>query len=321
MYIACASFAGAVGGLLSSGILRLHNFGSTKRWEMIFAIEGIITMGLSIVAFFTLTDRPETARWLNQAEKDLAIARIKSERIATTEVLDRIDKKKVLNGIFSPVTLGTSFIFLLTTVTVQGIAFFAPTIVRTIYPRETVIKQQLYTVPPYVVGALSCLLFAYLSTKIDRRNILMIVCLPFVMIGYAIFLGTTNRQARYGATFIIAFGIYTFGALLNAQLAANVVSDTARSGAIGFGVLFCNIGGLISTWSFLPNDGPNYHIGNGLNMATTVTSFFIAIGLEWWMKRDNQKRESVDIDGFLAGKTEHEIQDLDWKHPGFRWKP
>jgi hypothetical protein len=24
-----------------------------------------------------------------------------------------------------------------------------------------------------------------------------------------------------------------------------------------------NIGGLISTWSFLPTDAPNFHIGNG----------------------------------------------------------
>jgi hypothetical protein len=50
---------------------------------------------------------------LSQEEKDLAIARIKSERVATTEVLDRIDSKKLMRGIFNPVTLGTSFLFLL----------------------------------------------------------------------------------------------------------------------------------------------------------------------------------------------------------------
>ncbi|KAK5081207.1 hypothetical protein LTR05_008001 [Lithohypha guttulata] len=321
MYIACASFAGAFGGLLASGILRLSHFGSTKRWEMIFAIEGIITIILSLISFLTLTDRPETARWLSQEEKDLAVARIKSERIATTEVLDKIDKKKMIGGILSPVTMMTSVIFLLTTITVQGVAFFAPTIVRTIYPKEPVVTQQLYTVPPYIVGALSCVLFNYLSTKIDRRNILMIICLPFVMVGYITFLATTNSQARYGATFIIAFGIYTFGALLNSQLSANVISDTARSGAIGIGVFFCNVGGLISTWSFLPFDGPSYPIGNGLNLATSAVSFAVAIGLEFWMKIDNKRREELDIDSVLVGMSEKGIQDLDWKHPGFRWKP
>lgn len=146
LYLVMAPLAGAFGGLLASGILRLDSFGGLTRWRMIFAIEGIITCGLALIAFFTLTDRPETARWLTQAEKDLAIARVKSERVGTTEVLDRIDLHKTLRGILSPVTLSTAFIFLLNNITVQGLAFFAPTIVRTIYPHNTVISQQLYTV-------------------------------------------------------------------------------------------------------------------------------------------------------------------------------
>merc|ERR1712225_66154 len=87
------------------------------------------------------------------------------------------------------------------------------------------------------------------------------------MVGYIMFLSSTDGQTRYGATFIIASGAYSFGALCNAQVAANVVSDTARSSAIATNVMFGNIGGLIATWSFLPFDGPNYHIGNGLPRA------------------------------------------------------
>lgn len=113
LYIVMAPLAGAFGGLLASAILKLDSFGSLTRWRMIFAIEGIITIGISLIAFVTLTDRPETARWLSQEEKDLAIARVKSERVATTEVLDKIDRTKTLRGIFSPVTLTTSLIFLL----------------------------------------------------------------------------------------------------------------------------------------------------------------------------------------------------------------
>lgn len=120
LYIVMAPLAGAFGGLLASGILTLDSVGSVTRWRMIFLIEGIITIGLSIISFFTLTDRPETARWLTQEEKDLAIARVKSERVGQTAVLDGIDKTKTLRGIFSPVTLMVSFIFLLNNITVQG---------------------------------------------------------------------------------------------------------------------------------------------------------------------------------------------------------
>ncbi|GFF47993.1 uncharacterized transporter C1039.04 [Aspergillus udagawae] len=320
LYIVMAPLAGAFGGLLASGILSLDHFGGLHTWRMIFAIEGIITIGLALISFFTLTDRPETARWLTQEEKDLAIARVKSERVGTTEVLDKIDKAKTLRGIFSPVTLATSFIFLLNNITVQGLAFFAPTIVRTIYPHSTVVAQQLHTVPPYVVGAFFTVLFPFLSWRFDRRMIFFVIGPPLMMTGYIMFLASTNAMVRYGATFLIASGAFAFGALCNANSSNNVVSDTARSSAIGTTVMMGNIGGLISTWSFLPFDAPNYHIGNGLNLATSSMTMILGALLWGWMRWDNKRREKVDVDQALAGLSLRQIQDLDWRNPAFRWR-
>lgn len=318
------TLAGAFGGLLASGILKLESFGGLKSWRMIFAIEGIITCGLSLISFITLTDRPATARWLTEEEKDLAIARVKSEHIGTTEVLDKIDKPKILRGIFSPVTLSTAFIFLLDNITVQGLAFFAPTIVKTIYPKNTVVYQQLKTVPPYIVGAFFTVFLPFMSWRLDKRNIFFIISAPLVMVGYIMFLASKAPHVRYGATFIIASGAFSFGALCNAQVAANVISDTSRSSAIATNVMFGNIGGLISTWSFLPFDGPDYHIGNGLNLATSSAMLLTSIALLAWMTWDNKRREKKGIDSELErleGLSVKQIQDLDWRHPAFRWKP
>ncbi|KAF3050777.1 hypothetical protein E8E11_010359 [Didymella keratinophila] len=44
LYIVMAPLSGAASGLLASAILKLDHFGSTKGWQMIFAIEGIITI-------------------------------------------------------------------------------------------------------------------------------------------------------------------------------------------------------------------------------------------------------------------------------------
>ena len=82
-----------------------------------------------------------------------------------------------------------------------------------------------------------------------------------------------------------------------------------------------NIGGLISTWSFLPNDAPNYKIGNGINLAVSSAALALSILMLLWMKWDNGHRDKKDVDALLAGKSEQEVQDLDWKHPAFRWKP
>ncbi|KAL2022438.1 hypothetical protein VTK56DRAFT_5267 [Thermocarpiscus australiensis] len=321
LYIVMAPLAGAFGGLLASGILALDHVGSVRSWRMIFVIEGIITTGLSLISFVTLTDRPETARWLTPEERDLAIARVKSERVATTEVLDRMDKKKLLQGITNPITLSTSFIFLLNNITVQGLAFFAPTIVRTIYPDKTAVMQQLFTVPPYVVGAFFTVFLPLVSWRLDRRQIIMILSSPLVIVGYSMFLGTTNSSARYAATFLLSSSLFAVGALSNAQVSANVISDTARSSAIGLNVMMGNVGGLISTWSFLPWDAPDYPIGNGLNLAATCVVFLVATAMLLWMKRDNRKREGRNVEEELAGLSQQEVQDLDWRHPAFRWRP
>jgi MFS family permease len=320
LYIVMAPLAGAFGGLLASAILRLSHFGNLHAWRMIFAIEGIITCGLAIVGFFTLTDRPATARWLSQEEKDLAISRVKSERVGTTEVLDKLDLTKTLRGIFSPVTLTTAFIFLLNNITVQGLAFFAPTIVRTIYPKDSVISQQLHTVPPYVVGAFFTVLFPWLSWRFDQRLVFFIISPPLMITGYIMFLASTDPNVRYGATFLIASGAFAFGALCNAHVSANVISDTARSAAIGTNVMFGNIGGLISTWSFLQFDAPNYHIGNGLNLACASTTLVTGAALWAWMVVDNKRRARQDVDAELEGLTVKQIQNMDWRNPAFQWR-
>ncbi|KAJ4420166.1 hypothetical protein N0V82_004509 [Gnomoniopsis sp. IMI 355080] len=321
LYIVMAPLAGAFGGLLASAILRLPHFGGLHTWRMIFGIEGIITIGLALISFFTLTDRPETARWLTQAEKDMAIARVKSERVGQTQVLDKMDKTKLLRGILNPITLSTAAVFLLNNITVQGLAFFAPTIVKTIYPTASTVTQQLYTVPPYIVGAFFTVLIPLLSWKLDKRQIFMICSGPPVMAGYVMFLASEDKHVRYGATFLITIGAFMLGALTNAQVSANVVSDTARSSAIGTNVMVGNIGGLISTWGFLASDAPNYHIGNGLNLATSSAVLILTTLTLLWMKRDNKRRDGRSIEEELAGLTSEEASDLDWKHPAFRWRP
>ena len=81
-------------------------------------------------------------------------------------------------------------------------------------------------------------MFPFLSWRFDRRNIFLIVSAPLIMVGYIMFLASTDPQVRYGATFLITAGAFSFGALCNAQVSANVLSDTARASAIGTNVMF-----------------------------------------------------------------------------------
>lgn len=175
-------------------------------------------------------------------------------------------------------------------------------------------------VPPYVVGAAFVLIIPYASWKTDRRNIYMVFSALVSLIGYIVFLASESRHVRYGATFLVTSSAFCFGALTNSQVSANVVSDTARAAALSTNVMIGNIGGVVATWSYTSSDAPDFHIGNGLNIAACSGVMITATALMFWMKRDNAKRDKVDVQAKLMGLDQKQIEDMDWKQPGHRWR-
>lgn len=142
-----------------------------------------------------------------------------------------------------------------------------------------------------------------------------------MMAGYLIFLATnyTQTTARYAAVFLMASTSFILGPLCHAQASANVSSDSARNMSIGICMFFGNVGNLVSSWTFLPNDAPNYPIGCGLNLATSTIILLTATSTWFWMRWDNAKRDQKNTDAELAAIPPEEAQQLEWKHPAFRW--
>lgn len=84
-----------------------------------------------------------------------------------------------------------------------------------------------------------------------------------------------------------------------------------------------NFGGLISTWTYITWDSPGYPIGNGLNLACAGVSVIVASAVYWWMGYDNRRRDSrqIEAEEELAGLSQQQIENLEWEHPQFRWRP
>ncbi|GAA5834469.1 hypothetical protein JCM3766R1_005221 [Sporobolomyces carnicolor] len=323
LYIVCAPLAGAFGGLLASGILKIDSFHATERWRNIFFIEGLITMGIAVGAYFVLCDDPQKAKWLNEEEKALCAARVKIDNVGMPKVIDSLSTKAMIQGMTNPTTLISSLIFLLDNITVQGLGFFLPTVIRTLFPGRTTINLQLRTVPPYIVGAAATLLVPYASWKTNRRVVFMIGSAVPMMVGYIMFVASGNLNVKYAAAFIIALGAFSFGPLCNAVVAINATSDSAKTGALGLSVFAGNLGGLesdVATWVFLPDDSPRYLRANSINLGTSSGIFVLSIILLLYQLHQNKKKKAGDHDHVLEGKTADEIAILGQRHPGFLFK-
>uniref|UniRef100_V5EG15 Permease of the major facilitator superfamily n=2 Tax=Kalmanozyma brasiliensis (strain GHG001) TaxID=1365824 RepID=V5EG15_KALBG len=320
LYLVTAPSAGAFGGLLASGILKLPEMGMVRSWEKIFLIEGLITIIVAIIGYFTLTDSISSARWLSEDEKKFLQARLKSELVGQKDLIDRTHKKLLWRGITSTTSLACAFMFLLDNIAVQGTAVFLPTTVRGIFPapRYTVIDQQLLTVPPNIAGAIATLAFAYASAKFKIRSVFTIAGSLVMTLGYAMFVGSNNLYVRYAASFFATSGAFTQGALLPAYAAVNANNDSERAGAIAVTVFFGNIGGLISCWTYLNRYAPNFLPGNGLNLAGGITMALSGVLLVTWQRWENKQRDAGKRDHRLEGLTEDEIYLLGSDHPHFR---
>ncbi|TKY84545.1 hypothetical protein EX895_006447 [Sporisorium graminicola] len=320
LYLVTAPSAGAFGGLLASGILKIPHMGSVRSWEMIFLIEGLITMVVAIVGYFTLTDSIHTARWLTEEEKVFLQARLKSELVGQKDLVDKTHKKLLWKGITSTTSLCCAAIFLLDNIAVQGTAVFLPTTVKAIFPapKHTVIDQQLLTVPPNIAGAIATLAFTYCAAKFRIRSVFTIAGSIVMVIGYAMLVGSNNLYVRYAASFFATSGAFTQGALLPAYAAVNANNDSERTGAIAVTVFFGNIGGLISCWTYLNKYAPHFLPGNALNLAGGVAMALIGVGLVCWQRWENQQRDAGRRDWRLEGLSEDEIYLLGSDHPHFR---
>lgn len=77
LFFSAASVAGAFSGLLAFGIAHMDGVGNLEGWRWIFILEGILTVVVAIIAYFTLFDFPETASFLTEEERAFVVYRLK----------------------------------------------------------------------------------------------------------------------------------------------------------------------------------------------------------------------------------------------------
>ncbi|SCV72258.1 BQ2448_4952 [Microbotryum intermedium] len=320
MYVVCTPLAGAFGGLLASGLLRVPSFGPIHTWRMIFFAEGLLTIVIAAGSFFFLADRPETANWLTAEEKALCAARTKSENVGALVVVDELKSKVFFEGMFNLTSILGGLLFMCDNLIVQGLGFYLPSIVQEIFPGMSTVSHQIRTVPPYLVVVSTAILLPYLSWKTKKRALWMSLTAPVMIVGYALFVVSDDATVRYGACFLIASGCFALVSSCNTWSAINTTSDTARAGAISMTVLGGNLGGLLSTWTYLPQYVPHQLPGNIINLGASCLLLILTLVLWGWQHRQNTLRNRGHMDHILDGKSPEEIAMLGTRHPAFRYR-
>ena len=82
-FMSAIAISGIISGPLSGFILHsLDGALGLKGWQWLFITEGVPSAIMGVVAYFTLSDRPETAHWLNPRQVRIITAELEAEQQA-----------------------------------------------------------------------------------------------------------------------------------------------------------------------------------------------------------------------------------------------
>ncbi|RDW85517.1 hypothetical protein BP5796_03842 [Coleophoma crateriformis] len=272
--LASATLAGAFGGALAFAIGHMDGTHGLSAWRWLFILEGIPSVLSSIAVYFFLPDYPETAQWLSEEEKALAIARLQNEGShGHSKSLTWSEAKMTLIDwrlyMHYAVYFGISVPF-------SSLSLFTPSITAGLGFEN--LESQLMTVPPYAVAYVVTIL---VSWSADHFNARALHSAALSTIGACAFLASallppTAYMHRYGCLIVACSGAFACIPPLLGWLSSNLHTTGAVGLAIALNISFGAPGQITGVWIYTANEAKKgYPTGHWVNAGML---FFVAAG-------------------------------------------
>ncbi|KAF2636168.1 MFS nicotinic acid transporter-like protein Tna1 [Massarina eburnea CBS 473.64] len=319
LFFSCASLAGAFGGILAYGIAHMRGVGGYPGWRWIFILEGLLTIIIAFVAYWFISNYPESVSWLSKDERSFLQARLRADSDNTND--EKFTWASVVDAAKDPKIWLYGAGFHTMSLPLYTLSLFLPTIIKDM--GYTAAQSQLLTIPPYAAATILTVGWAVLAEKYKRRALFTMITSTLAIIGYSILLGNENPTKKPGVSyvgvFLAAMGIYPSVALVLSWPAVNVSGQTKRATANAMQISIGNLGAVIGTQLYRPKTAPRYVVGHSVALAYLVGNVFVAGALWWILARENKKKEEYlvahpETKGFHD--TEEDLKQGD-RHP--RW--
>jgi MFS family permease len=300
--------------------------------------EGLLTIIIAIIAYWFISNYPDTVTWLNKEERAFIQARLKADSDATNEEAFSwaevaVAAKDIKIWLYAlafhtmslPLyTLSLFLVRILHTSREIMLTMRQPTIIRDM--GYTAAQSQLLTIPPYAVATIFTIFWAILSERYARRAPFILTTSVLAIIGYIILLANTNPKARpgvsYVGTFFAAIGIYPSVALVLCWPAINVSGQTKRATANAMQISIGNLGAVLGTQLYRANSGPRYVLGHSFALGYLCLNLVVVTALWYILKKENRLKEE-HLSAHPETKGFHDsVEDLKMgdQHPRWRFQ-
>ncbi|KJR87772.1 Major Facilitator Superfamily protein [Sporothrix schenckii 1099-18] len=258
VFFSLASFLSSFANILAYGLTQIADEPEKHGWRWIFIIEGCITCGLAILAWFVIVDFPESPRnkgFLTAEEHEVLRQRLVQER-GHVEA-GKVTAKLVLSVVCEWRHWAIGFVYCGGSGGIYSFLFFLPTILRDSMGYSQVAAFCL-TTPPAAVAIIYSIAVSYLADRMRIRGPYAVLGSVVAVVGLAMTAFVAAPGPRYAGTFL---GYAGSTSVISTSLAwgqNNVRSDNRRNVVTVIQIVSAAIGGIYSALVFRQQDAPNY---------------------------------------------------------------
>jgi ACS family tartrate transporter-like MFS transporter len=166
LFMTAGTITGVIGNPLSGSLLEMDGMAGLKGWQWLFLLEGLPAIVFGVSVLFFLTERPETAKWLSDEERDWLTRALKNEQAAKEGGAGWSLGRTLTH----PRVLMLAMIYFLIAFGGYGFELWLPEIVKSLSGGGSNFRVTLLTSIPYLVATIVMVAVAHHSDRTGERK-------------------------------------------------------------------------------------------------------------------------------------------------------
>jgi ACS family tartrate transporter-like MFS transporter len=178
LFMMAAPVAVIIGAPLSEALLKLDGTLGLKGWQWLFLVEGLPSVVLGFLSLRVLTDRPETADWLQEDDRRWLAGVMAAERATRASV----GLTSIARSFSSGRVWLLCAVFFLNSVVNYGMFLWLPRLLRDVTKAEGFLLSAM-TALPFVAALVAMVLVGRHSDRTGERRLHVAACAALTAVG------------------------------------------------------------------------------------------------------------------------------------------
>ena len=273
-YLVTLPLSVAIGAPISTALLGLDGTLGLAGWKWLFLCEAAPALIGGLTVPFLLTDKPATATWLTDEQRNWLQGRLDAERRA----VESVRVYSIWESLVNPRVLMLSVLFLGIGVASVGIVAFLPQIIKELGVSN--MRTGFLVSIPYVIGSIAMIAWGYVSDRMNERRWNLVISCGFGFVGMLMIGYTVGTWWAILATCLATIGFYGMKPVF-----WPLPSEFLTGGAIAAGLAVINsignLGGFFGPMllGWLKDTTGGYSAGiyvlSGFALLSTVLALFV----------------------------------------------